>query len=391
MQTVDHEVIIVGAGPAGSAAAVTFARKGRRVLLMDQSGFPRDKPCGDAVAPSGVGLLFGLGLKEKIRQARFQTVGALRLVPPDGRDLRIGFRPADPDLTEMIAPRKVLDVMLRDRAMESGAEFMRARAASLVMEDGRVAGVRAWTGGKLKEFRCRLLIGADGSGSKIARLLGEGSRDPDDAVTVRGYFPDVDMDPATAEIHLLRDLWPGYAWIFPAGGGTANVGLGLSIRRYRKMKKGIRSLLSDFIRSPGMAGRFRGTGEMPDLQARMLRFYSPKRKRRAFDGALLTGDAASLVNPLNGGGIVNALTSGILAADVADRALADGDVSRRRLMEYESVLASSVLRELKACHWMKKWLVSASAAEAFFRMMRMNKRMVRHAGRFYRDIAVDVL
>jgi len=175
----DAEVIIVGSGPAGSAAAITFAREGRRVLLMDQSEFPRDKPCGDAIAPSGVGLLFGLGLKEQIRQARFQTINAVRLVSPARRDLRIHFHPVDPELNEMIAPRKILDAMLRDRAVEAGAEFMRARATALVMEKGSVAGVRAETGGKASEFRCRLLIGADGSGSTIARLLGGGARDPE--------------------------------------------------------------------------------------------------------------------------------------------------------------------------------------------------------------------
>jgi geranylgeranyl reductase family protein len=382
----DHEIIIVGAGPAGSASAITFARKGRRVLLMDQSEFPRDKPCGDAIAPSGVGLLFGLGLKEKIRQARFQTVSAVRLVSPGRRELRIRFHPADPELNEMIAPRKILDAMLRDRAVEGGAEFLRARATALVMENGIVAGVRAETGGKASEFRCRLLIGADGSGSTIARLLGGKARDPDDAVTVRGYFSNVDMDPATAEIHLLRDLWPGYAWIFPAGGGTANVGLGLSIGRYRKMRKNLKSILSDFLQSPGLPERFRGTRETPDLQTRMLKFYSPERKRRAFDGALLIGDAAALVNPLNGGGIVNALMSGILAADVADRSLAENDVSRKRLLEYEMALWKALGRELMISYRIKKMSSSPAVMETMMKLILANRKMVALAGRYYRDV-----
>jgi digeranylgeranylglycerophospholipid reductase len=300
--------------------------------------------------------------------------------------LRIHFQAVDPDLTEMLAPRRVLDALLKDHAVESGAEFIQARATALIKENGRVAGVRVAAGGAAGEFRCRLLIGADGSGSTIARLLGGEARDPEDAVAIRGYFPNVDMDPGTAEIHLLRELWPEYAWIFPAGGNTANVGLGLTIGRYRKMKKNLKSILSDFIHSPGNRERFGGSFEMPDLQVCMLKFYSPKRTRRAFDGALLIGDAAALVNPLNGGGIVNAMTSGILAAGIADRALAENDVSRKRLREYETALWKALGRELALSWRVKKMSSSPAVMETVMKFVLANKKMVALAGRYYRDV-----
>jgi menaquinone-9 beta-reductase len=387
----DHEVIIVGAGPAGSSAAIVLASTGRDVLLVDQHDFPRPKTCGDAVTPAGVKILHELGLKDGLRKARFRSIDRVRLVSPGNRVLDLRILPKNPEMTEMIAPRFLLDDLMKRHAVECGASFLRARAAGLVMKNGLVQGIRVRTGERTLELNSRVVIGADGSGSSIAAGLGEGRWNQDDAVAIRAYAHPVKIIPETAEIHLTRELWPGYAWIFPAGGNRVNVGLGISIRGYLRMKQSLRSLLRDFLNSPGIRERFGGDAALEEIKAGGLRYYSRERSRRAFDGALLAGDAAALVNPWNGGGIVNALESGRIAAAVIDRALAENDVSRRRLKEYESLLASSVLGELKACHWMKKWLYSPPAAEAVIRFIEMNRTVARIASRFYRDITVDVL
>ena len=387
----DAEVLIVGAGPAGSAAAIVLAGKGRRVLLVDQRDFPRRKTCGDAITPAGVKILNELGLKEDVRRARFQRIERVRLVSPGNRILDLRIRPVDPDLAERIAPRFVLDHLLKKRAVECGASFIRARAAAPLMKSGRVQGIRIREDGRLRDLHSRVVIGADGSGSAIAAGLSPGPWHPDDAVAIRAYAHPLEARTDTIEIHMTGDLWPGYAWIFPAGGNRANVGLGISIGRYLRMKKSLRSMLADFMHSPGVRGRFGDSLELEDAAAGALRYFYPGRIRRSFDGAVLAGDAAALVNPWNGGGIVNALESGRIAAGVIDRALAENDVSKRRLKEHESALSAVVLKELKASHWMKKWLYSPPVAEAAIRILRTDKQLARSAGWFYRDIAVEVL
>jgi len=386
----DAEVIIAGAGPAGSAAAITLSRKGRRVLLVDRQDFPRRKACGDAITPAGMKILNELGLVDRVRTARFNRVERVRLVSPGNRILEIRIRPKDPELTELIAPRFVLDDLLRKHAVECGAAFIRARATDLLMKNGVVHGVRVRQDDRVKDLHSRVVVGADGSGSMIAARLGAGRWRPDDAVAVRAYAHSLKTSTDAIELHLRRDLWPGYAWIFPVGGSLVNVGLGISIRRYLRMGRSLRSMLTDFMKSDGIRERFRDDVELMEPAAGGLRYYTPARDRRAFDGAVLAGDAAALVNPWNGGGIVNALDSGRIAASVIDRALTENDMSERRLKEYESLLSGAVLKELKACHWMKKWLYSPPLTEAVIRTIQANKRIARNAGRFYKDIIVEV-
>jgi geranylgeranyl reductase family protein len=387
----DHEVIIVGAGPAGSAAAIVLGLAGRKVLLVDRHDFPRNKPCGDVIMPAGVKILHELGLKDEVQKARFRRFDTVRLVSAENRVLDVRIRPGDPGLVERVAPRYLLDELLRKRAVECGALFFRAHATGLLRENGAVRGIRVRAGGEVRELHSRVVIGADGSNSAIAAGLGEGRWNQDDAVAIRAYARRLKTIPETAEIHMSREIWPGYAWIFPAGDNRVNIGLGISIRGYLKMKRSLRFLLMNFLNSPGLRLRFGGDVVLEEIAAAGLRSYSPDRTRRAFDGAVLAGDAAALVNPWNGGGIINAMESGRIAAAVVDRALAENDVSRRRLMEYESILASSMLGELKACRWMKKWLYSPRAAEEVIRFIGMHKSVARLADRFYRDITVDVL
>lgn len=290
-----HDLVIVGAGPAGAAAALAArsACPDRSVLLLDQAGFPRDKACGDAVSPHAVRVMAELGAAHAV--AGYPRMSTFELT--DGRTTtraRAG--------ETYTVPRYVLDDRLRAAALTVGAETAHHRVRSVeqtpgyVVLDGEIAG--------------RVVVAADGANSRIRRLLGH-DRNPSRslAVAMRGYAPG---DGRLIHRIALDDArWPAYGWSFAIGDGRANVGWGTTVAG------------GDGLRATGGLGpvlRDRTT-QMADGAVGALRAHHlPLSTRRppVWDGqVLLAGDAASLINPLSGEGIFYALLSGALAGRAA--------------------------------------------------------------------------
>lgn len=303
-----HDVVIAGSGPAGAVAALTLARAGADVLLVDPGRFPRDKACGDVVGPRGVAALADLGvLPDAARPA-----GDVQLVGPDWRATRLPW-PAHADgAGPMIVARTTLDGALRDAAVRAGAEPRTARVTGVAPGEAGVA-VTLDDGQRLS---AGFIIGADGAMSRVASAVG--MLRPERSLwgfALRAYVPFVASAP-----HIV--LWapdgrrplPGYGWLFPAGVGCANVGLGVAVGAQRTHAALAGRLLPAFVAA---------------LEARgMLERPAPLRPRRggwmrmglagcsvAAGPVLLAGDAAALVNPLQGEGIAEAVTSGRAAAE----------------------------------------------------------------------------
>jgi geranylgeranyl reductase family protein len=293
------DVLIVGAGPAGCAAALAAlrARPGARVTLLDAAVFPRDKACGDGIAPHALAELAELGVHDP--EAGFGPVPWLDLRTPGG--VRVRAEPARPN---RVVPRRVFDARLVDAAVAAGAELRQARVRrvdqrpDLVVVDGDHSG--------------RVLIAADGANSTVRRALGVG-RNPDRhlAVAVRGYAAEHRSEgPGPAQlIDMQDDAWPAYAWSFPLadGSGRANVGYGR-----------LRSQLSSRQQLWGELARLLPDQPADDLRAHHLPL-STWRPRQPDGRVLLAGDAASLINPLTGEGIFYAVRSGRLAGAAAVR------------------------------------------------------------------------
>src|SRR5580704_9668362 len=242
------DVVVVGAGPAGSIAALVLARSGARVALVDKAAFPRDKACGDLVGPRGVQVLADLGL-------RVPDAGQgsdLLAVGPSGRRSRL---PAFTGRTYpghgIIVPRLAFDHALREAALEAGAVPVRARIAAVEAGgDGRVDALISSDGQRLA---AEVIIAADGALSPVARLAG--MLDPQAALwgfAIRAYVP--------AEVPLpllvLLDaspwrIYPGYGWLFPGENGQANVGIGVGLGSSR----GQAPLRGDLARLVTMLGR----------------------------------------------------------------------------------------------------------------------------------------
>ena len=319
------DVLVVGAGPAGSSAAAWAARAGHQVVLADAATFPRDKTCGDGLTPRAMAELARLGLADWTtshvtnRGLRAHGFGQVLELPWPGGSL--------PDHGSAVA-RSELDAKIRDQAVSSGAvPLSGARAVDVVRDGDRVTGVVFTVGDTPRTIACRRLVVADGVRSPLGRLLGRTwHRDTAYGVAARCYLDSDRSDDQWISSHLeLRgeqdELLSGYGWIFPLGGGQVNLGVGTLATARRPADVALRPLMAYY------ASQRRSEWQLGD-QLRM-----PTSALLPMGGAVsgvagpnwaLVGDAAACVNPLNGEGIDYGLETGRLLADL----LGEADLDR---------------------------------------------------------------
>jgi geranylgeranyl reductase family protein len=325
------DAVVVGAGPAGSVAALVLARSGARVGLVDKAGFPRDKACGDLVGPRGVQVLEDLGLDPP-----GQRVGDMEVVGPSGR--RVLLR-AFPGLTYpghgLSVPRLHFDAWLRHAALEAGAVALTGRAgAPRFGEDGQLTGFRVERpASDGVEVRGDVVIGADGALSRVGEVAG--LVDPGRALwgfAVRAYVP---APRALPRIWFWEPAawegYPGYGWLFPGRDGAANIGLGVGVRGRRSGVARVTADLERFSADLARAGHVRmppGRAPAPRmggwLKMGMVGTIAARGR------TMLVGDAAGLVNPLQGEGIAQAMGSARAAAQAVLDAGPGGAAARYR-------------------------------------------------------------
>ena len=367
----ERDVIVVGAGPAGATAATILAQQGHDVLLLDRDNFPRDKACGDGV-PAGVfRIMRRLGMDDKIESAEARgelyRVTGMRITSPKGNVIAADFEVTD-DNHSCVVPRTYFDAIIQQHAIDSGAEFRIASVKEPLLENGRVVGVRVQANGSTTAIRSKVVIGADGVTSAIARgLRPKQKRHADDhrAIALRAYIHDLETYPRQVEFFLYNEILPGYAWIFPTGDGEANIGLGMRLDMFRKLDGDLKQMLQAFLNLPDIKKRVRRGGEISKVRTWQLNFGSQKNLQSAYDGAILIGDAAGLINPITGGGIHNSMISAELAAQTINEALVAGDTSRKTLRAYEQDTHEELWPSMKRSYFMQRWLLKFPALVDF--------------------------
>ncbi len=299
------DVVVVGAGPAGSVAALVLARGGARVALVDKASFPRDKACGDLVGPRGVQVLVDLGLAPVPGAV---PVGDMDVLGPTGRRALLPARPGRTYPGHALAvPRRRFDAWLRDAALAAGVEPVVGRAT--LTDDGVVL-----DGGR--RLRADVVVGADGALSAIGAAAGLVREDRALwGFALRTYSAGALARPVIA-------LWdeqprrgfPGYGWAFPGEPGRLNVGLGVGTGHGRaggeRPARRLGAFLAHLRRLEVLDGGGLDPGRLGGWLRMGLAGTVPARGR-----VLLVGDAAGLVNPLQGEGIAQALASGRAAAE----------------------------------------------------------------------------
>jgi geranylgeranyl reductase family protein len=336
-----RDVIVVGAGPAGATTATILAQKGYDVLLLDRNDFPRDKACGDGIPAGAFRRLYRLGMREKfdaaLARGEMYPITGMRLMSPRGHVIEAEFDEED-DLSSHVVPRIYFDTVIKEHAVDSGAEFVPASVKGPLLVDGHVAGVKAQLNGSVQPIRSRMVVGADGVTSTITRALRpkrEQHEDKHRAIALRAYIKDMEIFPGDVEFFLYDEVLPGYAWIFPTGEDQANIGLGMRLDIFRSYDSDLTTMLQHFLKLPQIEQRLKNGSQVENISTWQLNFGSQKNLQHSFDGALLVGDAAGFINPITGGGIHNALISAELAAQTIDEALRAGDTSRAQLQIYE--------------------------------------------------------
>jgi len=320
-----HDVLIVGAGPAGSALAHFLARQGRDVLLMDKSPFPRDKTCGDGLTPRALAVLRTMGLLDTVAAAGCRING-IHIFSPDGTKVSAPI-PARGDLPQylVVLPRFQLDDLLRQEAVAAGAAYGdRLEAVDVVREGDQIVGVRARGPDGEREVRARYTVLATGASTALVERAGLLSWEALFGRAARGYYHGIGELSDYIEFHLESVPLPGYGWVFPISATAANVGAGYFVRPGQPaLRNSPRQVLDDFLANPLMAGRVAGARVEGPIKGYPLRFDFPT-ARLAFPGLLLIGEAAGMVNPLTGEGIDYALESAEVAAGALGEALAHG-------------------------------------------------------------------
>lgn len=355
----EREVIVVGAGPSGSTAAMALAQQGHDVLMIDRKGFPRDKTCGDAIPGGAIEILYTLGMKERIEAADFYPAYKMLLSSPNQHEIIADLIKGPQGGDSCIVPRYKFDAVLYDHAIDSGADFCQAQVKEPIIEDGQVKGVRIKSNGRVQDIRAKMVIGADGVTSVIARsLLEYKHEDKHRAIALRAYVEDFEVTPHMVEFYLYKGILPGYAWIFPYGERKANIGLGMRLDKFRKEDKSLKEMLDVFMEIPAIKKRTTDRTTIENIATWQLNFGSKWDIPRTFDGAILIGDAAGLINPLTGGGIHNGVISAKIAADVIHEAFCENDFSKQRFLKYETACAEKMEKGMKQSYLIQRTLLN---------------------------------
>ena len=296
-----HDVVIVGAGPGGSAAGHALSSSGLDVLLLDRAEFPRDKTCGDGLTPRALSALDRVGVLNEVA-AKACRVESYHVVAPNRSST--SARQAG-----LILPRLNLDDILLRHAIQSGAQFQERVTVTHVEPTPKGVRVHA-DGGWVR--KARLAIIATGAATPVLRRSGLLRRPPRAMLAARAYFEDLQHDvPPAFQLRFDDAPLPGYGWVFPTGRRAANIGVAYLPDKWRGTSK---QAFERFIGGPAVAKLLSGAHQVGPMKGYPIRvdcFRAPT----SAPHTLLVGEAAGLVNPLTGEGIDFALESGLLAAE----------------------------------------------------------------------------
>jgi geranylgeranyl reductase family protein len=323
------DVAVIGAGPAGSAAAISLAQRGYEVTLIEKKSFPREKLCGDFINPINWPLFRELGVEHEVLALPHARVSGFRITTTAGREAVAQFTASEHGRSLGLGLRRAyLDQVLLDRAAALGVTVFQGRRLVDLSRAAQVWRLRSEGGEK---WQAKIVIGADGRNSWVAPRLGLNKRA---AVGGRSVAFQCRLEYAGAidgkvEIHLFPG---GYAGVVGLGDGTLNVCLAIDKRTLARERSAEFVFGRILPHNPFLRDILQRSEMMSELRS-VYPVYFPSRRCYG-DRALLVGDAARVSEPVTGEGIFFAMRSGLMAAETVDRALRRGDLSAARLQSY---------------------------------------------------------
>ncbi len=317
------DVAIIGAGPAGTAAAAHLGQLGLRdVVLVDKHDFPRDKTCGSGISPKGIKVLRELGVWETIERHAYPIKG-VRLVTPRGHE---AIQSAGDHAEAIVCNRRVFDQVLLEKARARGATFVpHVVADRLIEEDGRVVGFEARDG---RRFTAEYTLVAGGAHCRLG-VKPRGSRRIIHAIM--GWWEGVPFMPNILEMAFDRMLAPYYGWLFPESDTVVNIGITYPDSRHKK--ENARQLFQRFL-DAHYQKRLAGALQLGDWKGHPIA-YSLRVGHLTGPGKLILGESGMMTHPATAEGIYQGMRSGMLAAEAVAAALSHHATERHALATYE--------------------------------------------------------
>jgi geranylgeranyl reductase family protein len=349
-QTNTFDVIIVGAGPAGTSCALTLDQSGLKVLLVDKSDFPRDKTCGDAIPGPSLRVLRKLFGPDELLEELVQTsiIKASTLYYKEKRALSIHW------VTKALnIPRETFDNYLFNKVKTTKTNLLTGTRIRDVNHTGNQVEITTFEN---QTYYAKMIVACDGANSIVARKLQTEPNPNQQGVALRAYFKNIDFD-RTQNHFLVKKNFPGYFWVFPVGQGLYNVGYGMPTDKKEKGQN-IQQQFWDIIANDKLLKEKFKNGEIIDgIKGHKLPMGG---RKQAFSGNnfLLTGDAAFLVDPLWGHGIDKAMISGNFAAEHIIQCFKhkkfDGDFNKK----YDSLIHEKLGKDLRNSLWLRNFLLA---------------------------------
>jgi geranylgeranyl reductase family protein len=382
----DSDILIVGAGPAGAATSLFLSKRKIPHTIIDKASFPRDKICGDALSGKTVQVLNKINpeILKRLSENSIENTGSYGICffAPNGKKLEVPFS-MNPSVMKsppgFISRRVNFDNDLFNLLDRNYATVMEKTELLSISRQNDFLQVEVRNNQNISLKQFKLVVGADGERSVVSKHLMPAKKNLSNyCAGLRMYYSGVkDMHPEKyIELHFIKNILPGYFWIFPMNDGTANVGIGMLSKEVSKRKINLTKVLTETIEShPVICKRFSGAVSEGKAEGWGLPLGSA-RKILSGDNFVLTGDAGSLIDPFTGEGIGNAMYSGMFAAETIEKALTMNDFSGKILSEYELKLYGSLGKELKLSHriqqlaknkWLFNYVVNKAAGNSTLR------------------------
>ncbi len=354
--TEQFDVIICGAGPAGTTCALALGNTGLKVALVDKNNFPRDKVCGDAIAayvPKVLNTINPAYAKALESFTAKEKVNTIRVVSPNEKTLDISYGEDG-----FISMRLEFDNFLLElvKQLPNVKLLLNTSVKDIVIDD---KGVEVYLDSSLK-LQAQLIIGCDGEQGLVRKKLTHTQLDPKHhAAAVRAYFKNVKNIPkATFELHFLKDVIPGYFWIFPLPDNRVNIGLGLLTKTVSERKLNLRNEMLRIIETvPYLKERFEGAEMISDIKGYGLPLGSRKVSISG-NRFMLCGDAASLIDPLTGEGIGQAMVSGRYAGWQAKKCFEQNNFSATFMKHYDKTVYNKLWKEHRRSYLIRELLIN---------------------------------
>ena len=366
-QDYDCDVLIIGGGPSGSGLAFHLASKGIRVIVAEAEKFPRDKVCGDGVSPIAVNELHKMGITEIAKFKEANEITQVGLFINEDKVYIDLSKPEYLPLHARVIPRLVLDNLIFETAKNAGAEYLENTRFVRYIINKETAITTLKSGDRSFEICSKVLVGADGSSSAVARQLhGSKSSDQFQLLGLRAYYEEVKGQGTRGDIFFSKESFPGIYWMFPRGNNGANIGMAMVSATIPHRPSNVKQMLQKHIENnKEIVARIGHGRQEGKILGWPITFFNASSKISG-NRIMLLGDAAGLINPLSGDGIQYALLSARWASEVLEDCVNKNNFSENQMyifrkkveqeLAYDFAFSHFLVQFARNKHFSKLWM-----------------------------------